>query len=79
MIYRSGSKIRKLLSLGALLIAFSQQASADVPAEIQAIFVNNGCLGCHAGGNPSGTLSLADAATSEAELVGINDAMSLVI
>ena len=59
---------------GFLLMGVSlfMPAKADVPAEVQAVFVNNGCLGCHSGGGPSGGLSLDDAATSELELVGID-------
>ncbi|TQV82963.1 Calx-beta domain-containing protein [Aliikangiella coralliicola] len=51
---------------------FSWHVSADVPAEVQAVFVNNGCLNCHGANNPSGNLSLVDAATSEAQLVDVD-------
>lgn len=65
---------RALFSAVFAVIATTSSLSinADVPAEVQAVFVNNGCLNCHGAVNPSGGLSLIDAATSEMELVNVN-------
>ena len=50
---------------------FSSSANAAIPDEVQAVFVNNGCLNCHTGGAPSGGLSLDDATISETALIDI--------
>ena len=65
----SKQTIKKLLTLPVLL-AISPSYAA-VPAEVQSVFMNNSCLVCHGATNPSGGLSLADADTSDAQLVNI--------
>jgi uncharacterized membrane protein YgcG len=64
---------RGLLATIALVFLLSSHAvRADVPPEVQAVFANNGCLACHSAANQRGGLSLADAATSELELVDVD-------
>jgi len=48
-----------------------QSVVAAVPDNVQAVFINNTCLNCHSGNNPSGALSLDDATISENALVDI--------
>ncbi|MCW8876662.1 MAG: hypothetical protein OQK51_06330 [Kangiellaceae bacterium] len=75
----SNSIVSKLtISAFVLLSVLSipRDVMADVPAEVQAVFVNNGCLNCHSGNNPSAGLSLDDAATSEIELVNVNSSLA---
>ncbi|MET1254310.1 Calx-beta domain-containing protein [Aliikangiella maris] len=59
-----------------LILVFGLIASlnlaAEVPANVQTIFENNGCTGCHSGNSPSGSLSLSDALTAEQQLIDIN-------
>lgn len=70
--FKNASKML-ISAVSVTLISLSPLSlNADVPDEVQAVFVNNGCLNCHSGANPSGGLSLDDAATSEMELVNIN-------
>ena len=64
------SKFRPICftALAGFLAVYTGSGIADVPVDVQAVFVNNGCLACH--GN-SGGLSLVDAATAEAQLVNV--------
>jgi len=67
------SSVKLNICLGFLLVVLCVTGSvyAAVPNEVQAVFVNNGCLNCHIGNNPSGGLSLDDATVSETALVNI--------
>ncbi|MGB0496397.1 MAG: Calx-beta domain-containing protein [Kangiellaceae bacterium] len=71
-IFYKSHKLVMLLLFSILLLGVSSAASSfAVPDNVQAVFVNNGCLDCHSGANPSGQLSLDDAAISETSLVNI--------
>lgn len=59
------------IALSVFLYSSISPVFADVPDEVQAVFVNNTCLDCHSGANPSGRLSLDDAAISETALVSV--------
>jgi len=54
-----------------VFLGATPKAISAVPNEVQAVFVNNGCLNCHSGATPSGGLSLDDATISETSLVNI--------
>ncbi|WP_444998244.1 Calx-beta domain-containing protein [Aliikangiella sp. IMCC44359] len=66
------SSLSKLAVSLLLLIAAVFNINAAVPDEVQAVFVNNGCLNCHGATNPSGGLSLVNADVSEMQLVDVN-------
>jgi len=68
------SSLKKLSLLTTVILGclFSHtRLFAAVPDEVQAVFVNNNCLNCHAGAIPSGGLSLDNAQISEDELVNM--------
>ncbi len=63
------NRFKLLLILLQLLAGLTvHSAYSAVSAEVQAVFANNTCLNCHAGGNPSGGLGLDDATISDNEM-----------
>ncbi|WP_196137684.1 Calx-beta domain-containing protein [Aliikangiella sp. G2MR2-5] len=66
----------RLVAVMGMCINFS--VSADVPAQVQAVFQNNGCnsSNCHSGAGPDAGLGLDDAATSELELVNVDSELA---
>ncbi|MDQ7048247.1 MAG: Calx-beta domain-containing protein [Enterobacterales bacterium] len=64
-------KQQATLIISLFLLGLSPAAYSALPNAVQAVFVNNGCLNCHSGANPSGGLSLDDAIVAETSLVNI--------
>lgn len=63
--------ISKITFMAVLLNSAGVYAADPVPDEVQTIFANSCLTNCHQGNNPSGGLSLDDAATSGNALVDV--------